>query len=103
MDGAEAFFFEKDSPNDDLKSQTPTRVPLKPGGFDVEFKRLKAMKFPPKLSYKIAGYTDYIGYDDFQKWKSCLAEPPQIDNATFYTELNRKRVGSGTNGPKRIK
>jgi hypothetical protein len=103
LNGAEALFYEKNPPNDDLSSQTPTRVPLKPGGLDVEFKRLKAMKFPPKISYKIAGYTDYIGYDDFQKWKSCLADPPRIDNATFYTERNRKRVGSETNRAKRIK
>lgn len=47
LNEAEALFYEKDPPNDDLSSQIPTRVPLKPGGLDAEFKRLKAMKFPP--------------------------------------------------------
>lgn len=96
LKGVEAIFYERHPTSKKILSQTPTRIPLAAGGLDTEFKRLKNMSDKYRVLCSRGGTSCTLGFNNFHKWKSCLADPPVADNATFYIEplsLKRGRAG----------
>jgi hypothetical protein len=96
LKGVEALFYERHPTSKKILSQTPKRIPLAPGGLDTEFNSLKTMADGYRVLCNRGGTSCTLGFNNFQKWKSCLVDPPEADDATFYIEpctLKRGRVG----------
>ena len=71
-------------------SQTPTRIPLK--DLYAEFNNLKKESDQYRVLCKRNGIPVTLGFNNFHEWQKCLADPPVIDDATFYVEnLSLKR------------
>ena len=96
LKGVEALFYEKHPTSKEILSQTPTTIPLENGGLDAKFKRLKAISDKYRVLCNKRGRSYTLSFNNFQQWKSCLADPPEADDATFYIEprtLKRGRAG----------
>jgi hypothetical protein len=97
LNGVEALFYERHPVTKDIISQTPTRVPLESGRLEAKFKNLKEGRYT--VSYNKEGKPYYLGFDNFLEWKSCLADPPVAENATFYIEPYLLKRMAGENNP----
>jgi hypothetical protein len=86
----EALFYERHPTTKEIISQTPTRIPLK--DLSAQFNNLKKVSDQYRILCKRKGNPVTLAFNDFCEWQKCLADPPVIDDATFYmSPLSLKR------------
>jgi hypothetical protein len=90
MKEGEALIYERQPTTKKLISQTPARIPLK--DLYAEFKNLKKESDQYRVLCERNVISATLGFNNFYEWQKCLADPPVIDDATFYVEnLSLKR------------
>lgn len=100
----EALIYKRHPMTKKIISQTPTRIPLK--DLYAEFNNLKKESDQYRVLCKRNGISVTLGFNNFHEWQKCLADPPVIDDATFYVEnlsLKRKAADEEFTASKRVR
>ncbi|KAL5346657.1 hypothetical protein ACLOAV_008364 [Pseudogymnoascus australis] len=95
--GVEALFYKRDPLTGVIVSQMPLRVPLVSGGLEAKFEKLE------REGYLVIGSKGskpyYLCSGNFQEVKSFIADPPALENITFFVQLpKRLSADGGDNG-----